>query len=72
MAEYGQLVVLYGTTPDYMREVTSEYKRKLGPGILRGALFSSYLSNLVTEKTIVPSAIQDVAVIKALLKIGKR
>lgn len=68
--EYGQVVVLYGNTPDTKREITSEYKRKLGPGILRGAMFASYLRNLVTEKTVVPSTIQDVSIIKALLKIS--
>lgn len=68
--EYGQVVVLYGNTPDTKREITSEYKRKLGPGILRGAMFASYLRNLVTEKSVVPSTIQDVSIIKALLKIS--
>lgn len=68
--EYGQVVVLYGNTPDTKREITSEYKRKLGPGILRGAMFSSYLHTLIAEKTVVPSTIQDVSIIKALLKIS--
>lgn len=68
--EFGQVVVLYGNTHDAKREITSEYKRKLGPGILRGAMFSSYLRTLVTEKTVVPSTIQDVSIVKALLKIS--
>lgn len=70
VAEYGEVVVMYGNSPDSKREITSEYKRKLGPGILRGAMFSSYLNTLLTEKTIVPSTIQDVSIIKVLLKLS--
>lgn len=68
--EYGEVVVVYGNTPDAKREITSEYKRKLGPGILRGAMFASYLRSLVTEKSVVPSTMQDVAIIKALLRLS--
>eukprot|EP00178_Gracilaria_changii_P014432 TRINITY_DN40680_c0_g1_i1.p1 TRINITY_DN40680_c0_g1~~TRINITY_DN40680_c0_g1_i1.p1 ORF type:complete len:418 (-),score=72.53 TRINITY_DN40680_c0_g1_i1:570-1823(-) len=68
--EFGQVIVLYGTTPDAKREIASEYKRKLGPGILRGAMFASYLATLVAEKTIVPSTIQDVSMVKKLLRVG--
>lgn len=68
--EFGQVVVMYGNTPDTKREITSEYKRKLGPGILRGAMFSSFLNTLLAEKAVVPTTIQDVAIIKALLKLS--
>lgn len=68
--EYGDVVVMYGNTPDAKREITSEYKRKLGPGILRGSMFASYLRSLVTEKTVVPSTMQDVAIIKVLLRLS--
>lgn len=68
--EFGQVAVLYGTTPDTMREITSEYKRKVGPGMLRGALFASYLNYLISEKLLTPSTIQDVSVVKRLLKLS--
>lgn len=70
VAEYGDVVVMYGTTPDSAREITSEYKRKLGPGILRGAMFASFLRCLVAERSIVPSIMEDVRVIKALLRLS--
>lgn len=68
--EFGQVLVLYGKSPETMREITSEYKGKLGPGILRGAMFSSYLEAFVTDKSITPSAIQDVSIIKRLLNLS--
>ncbi|CAN8074515.1 unnamed protein product [Agarophyton chilense] len=68
--EFGQVIVLYGTTPEAKREIASEYKRKLGPGILRGAMFSSYLATLVAEKAIIPSTIQEVSMVKKLLRVG--
>lgn len=70
--EYGEVVVFYGTTPESQLQITKEYKRKLGPGILRGALFSSFLRSLVTEKAVGPQAIQDAAVVKKLLRIGDK
>lgn len=69
--EYGEVMMYYGTSPDSQRQITSEYKRKLGPGVLRGALYSSFLRNLVTEKPAGPQAIQDAAVVRRLLRIGK-
>lgn len=68
--EFGQVIVMYGNTPDTKREIASEYKGKLGPGMLRGAMFSSYMANLLTEKAVVPSTIGDVKLIKKLLRIG--
>ncbi|KAI0562236.1 Rubredoxin-like protein [Gracilaria domingensis] len=68
--EFGQVIVLYGNNPDAKREIASEYKRKLGPGILRGAMFASYLATLVAEKTIAPSTIQEVSLVKKLLRVG--
>lgn len=68
--EFGQVAVLYGTTPDTSREIASEYKRKLGPGILRGAMFASYLNYLISEKLLIPSTIQDVSVMKRLLNLS--
>lgn len=68
--EFGEVIVVYGNTPDTKLEITSEYKRKLGPGVLRGGMFSSYLRSLITEKPVVPSTIQDVAIIKKLLRLG--
>lgn len=69
--EFGQVAVLYGTTPDTTREIVSEYKRKVGPGILRGAMFSSYLNYLISEKLLNPSTMQDVSVVKKLLKLSE-
>lgn len=68
--EFGQVIVFYGNSPDAKREIASEYKGKLGPGILRGALFASYMNVLVTEKPITPSTIQDVSIVKRLLKLS--
>lgn len=68
--EFGQVLVLYGNSPETRREIVSEYKRKLGPGVLRGAMFASYLRSLVTEKPLIPSMIQDVLTIKKLLRLS--
>lgn len=68
--EYGEVMVYYGDTTDSMRQISSEYKRKLGPGVLRGALYSSFLRNLVTEKPVGPIAIQNAAIVKKLLRIN--
>lgn len=68
--EFGQTLVLYGTSPDTQREIVSEYKRKLGPGILRGAMYRSFLAALVSEKPASPAAIKDASVVKALLRLG--
>jgi len=68
--DYGPVMVYYGTTPDSQRQITSEYKRKLGPGVLRPALFESFLKSLVTEKPVGPQAIQDASIAKRLLRIG--
>lgn len=68
--EFGEVIVLYGSSPDAKREIASEYKNKVGPGLLRGAMFSSYLRALVSEKPIVPSSIQDVSLVKRLLGLS--
>lgn len=68
--EYGDVVVTYGTNPEQVREITSEYKGKLGPGILRGAMYQSYLKALVTDKSVVPETVREVAVVKRLLKLS--
>ena len=68
--EFGEVLVLYGTTPDTTREIVSEYKRKLGPGILRGGLFGSYLASLVAEKVVGPDMIQHASLVRRLLRIG--
>lgn len=68
--EFGEVMVQYGTTPDARVEIASEYKRKLGPGILRGAMFASFLHCLISEKAIVPATISDVASVKRLLKLS--
>ncbi|PXF41721.1 hypothetical protein BWQ96_08551 [Gracilariopsis chorda] len=61
---FGHVIVLYGISTDAKREIASKYKRKLGPGVLCGAMFASYLSALVAERAIVPSTIQDVSLVK--------
>lgn len=68
--EYGEVVMYYGTTPESIRQITSEYKRKLGPGVLRGALYGSFLRSLITEKPVGPQSIQDASLVKKLLRIG--
>ena len=70
--EYGDVLVYYGTTTDSQRQITREYKRKLGPGILRGAMYVSFLRSLVTEKPVGPQAIQDAAITKRLLRLGDK
>lgn len=68
--EFGEVVVMYGNSPDTTREIVSDYKRRLGPGILREGMFGSYLQYLITEKAIFPSTIQDVLLVKRLLKLN--
>lgn len=70
VAEFGEVMALYGTSPESRRDIARDYKRKIGPGILRTAMFSSYLHSLVTEKAIVPSTIQDVGFVKRLLRLS--
>lgn len=72
VSEFGEVAVYYGTTPDSTRQIVSEYKRKLGPGILRGALYKSYIKALVTEKPVGPTAIQDASLVKRLLRISDK
>lgn len=67
--DFGEVMVYYGNTPESMREICSDYKRRLGPGIMRGALFKSYLRNLVTEKAVGPAMITDVKIVMRLLGI---
>lgn len=69
--EFGEVMVIYGTSPDAKRDIASEYKQKLGPGLRREAMFSSYLKSLVSEKPIVPFTIQDVSLVKRLLKLSE-
>lgn len=70
--EYGEVMAFYGTSPDALLQITKEFKRKLGPGILRGALYSSFLRSMITEKAMGPQAIQDAAVVKRLLRLGDK
>lgn len=60
---------MYGNNPETTREIVSEYKRKLGPGILRGAMFASFLKVQLADKPVVPSTIQEVSLVKRLLRI---
>lgn len=69
--EFGDVMVRYGTTTENTREIASEYKRKLGPWMMRGAMFASYLQYLIADKAIVPSTIQDVNIIKRLLGLSE-
>ena len=70
--EYGDVMVYYGTTTDSQQQITREYKRKLGPGVLRAAMYRSFLRSLVTEKPVGPQAIQDAAITKRLLRLGDK
>lgn len=70
--EFGDVLVYYGTTTDSQQQIIREYKRKLGPGILRGAMYSSFLRSLVTEKPVGPQSIQDAAITKRLLRLGDK
>lgn len=68
--EFGEVMALYGTSPEARRDIANEYKRKLGPGILRGAMFRSYLTSLVAEKPIVPTTVQEIGFVKRSLKLS--
>lgn len=68
--DFGEVIVYYGNSMDSMRDIINEYKWKLGPGIMRGAMFKSFLRNLVTEKQIGPLAISDATCVKAMLRIS--
>lgn len=68
--DFGEVMVYYGNSPESMREIVQDYKGKLGPGVLRGAMYRSYLRNLVTEKPVGPSTIEDATAVKSLLRIS--
>lgn len=68
--DFGEVMVYYGNTEDSMREICSDYKGRLGPGIMRGAMFRSFLRNLVTEKAVGPNVIKEVGVAMKLLGIS--
>lgn len=68
--DFGEVMVYYGNTKDSMREICTDYKGRLGPGIMRGAMFSSFLKNLVTEKPVGPDVIKDVGVVMRLLGVN--
>lgn len=68
--DFGEVMVYYGNTKESMLEICSDYKGRLGPGIMRGSMFSSYLKNLVTEKPVGPEVIKDVKIVMRLLGVN--
>ncbi|PXF48307.1 hypothetical protein BWQ96_01996 [Gracilariopsis chorda] len=62
--EFGHVIALYGNSPDAEREIASDYKRKLSPGLLGGAMFASYLGALISGRAIDRSIIQNMSLVK--------
>jgi rubredoxin len=70
--DFGEVMIYYGNTPEAMAEIVSDYKRKLGPGILRQAMYRSYLRQLVTEKALEPLSITNAAAVRIGLRLSDK
>lgn len=70
--DFGEVVIYYGNDLESMQSIVKEYKWKLGPGVLRGGMFKSFLRNLVTEKAVGPVAISDARFVQKLLRIDNK
>lgn len=68
--DFGEVMIYYGNSVDAKRDIVQDYKGKLGPGVLRGAMYQSYLRNLVTAKPVGPPAIYDAITVKDLVRIS--
>ncbi|KAJ8906105.1 hypothetical protein NDN08_002604 [Rhodosorus marinus] len=70
VTQYGEDVALYGNTYENMREITRTFKKKLGPGVLRGQMFKSFTRELFTGGVMSVETIERVQDAKELLKIS--
>lgn len=70
VVQYGEDLTMYGNTMDNMREITRTFKKKLGPGVLRASMFSSYVGELFISGAMSVESIEKVNYVKKLLKIS--
>lgn len=68
--DFGEVMIYYGNSAEAKKDIVQDYKGKLGPGVLRGAMYQSYLRNLVTAKPVGPVTIFDAISVKDLLRVS--